>query len=170
LSSKSIKITLLAPLVIVAGLAGCGYEPIYSEGGAATALRGQVDVQAPTTVISYRMVQELESRIGRSATPAYSLTYTLAVKTESQAITADNATVRYTLVGELDYVLKGISGADVLGSGTVEEFVGYSAAGNSLETLSSERDAEQRLAVSLANALTTRLYGTIDPATLSTPE
>lgn len=152
----------LAPLVLLAGLGACGFEPIYAPGGSAAMLQDRVVVQAPETVVGYRMVAELERQIGRGATPDYYLSYDLDWDEEAQAVTAENETLRYTLVGTVDYTLKDQASGVTLVSGEVEDFVGYSASGTSLETESALRDAEQRLGVALANRLISKLYGTVD--------
>ena len=159
MSLSDLRLTLLSLPLLAVG--ACGFEPIYAPGGPAEMLQGKVLVQEPSGIIDFRMVQEIEAQLGQTTTPTYELGYTLSVERERQAITANNSTLRYTLSGTLDYRLTDIDSADVTASGTVEDFVGYSAAGSSLETLASERDAEQRLAVALANDLTTRLYGTV---------
>ena len=48
----------------------------------------------------------------------------------------------------------------ILASGTVTDFVGYSAAGSTVSTLASERDATERLMVLLSDQIITRLYAT----------
>ena len=55
---------LLLPLARPA----CGFEPVYAPGGAGSALNGNVAVSAPNSTDSYLLVQNLEQRLGRSAT------------------------------------------------------------------------------------------------------
>lgn len=159
---SKLRLTLLAPLALL--VAACGFEPVYAPGGSGAALQGQVLVDEPDSVITFRMVQEIEARLGRTATPVYRLTYDLTLEREAQSITAQNAILRYSLIGQMSYALIRISDGAVITSGNVEDFVSYSAAGTSLETLASERDADQRLAVALANLVTDELYNTVDLA------
>jgi len=159
---SKLRLTLLAPLALL--VAACGFEPVYAPGGSGAALQGQVLVDEPDSVITFRMVQEIEARLGRTATPVYRLTYDLTLEREEQSITAQNAILRYSLIGQMSYALIRISDGEVITSGNVEDFVSYSAAGTSLETLASERDADQRLAVALANLVTDELYNTVDLA------
>lgn len=157
---SKLRLTLLAPLAVL--VAACGFEPIYAPGGSGAALQGQVKADDPDTLITFRMVQEIEARLGRSADPTYRLTYDLDIEREEQSITATNEILRYSLVGRMTYALIRQSDGVVITSGRVEDFVSYSAAGTSLETLASQRDADQRLAVAMANLVTTELYNTVN--------
>jgi len=153
---------LFLPLSAVLFLAACGFTPVYAPGGTASALRGKVEVAAPDTVNSYLLVQNLEERLGRPNQPAYSLSLVLATGEQGQAVTASNETTRYSIVGKVDYVLSDISSKDIVASGSVDNFTGYSATGSTIETLASERDAHARLMVILADQITTQLYATAD--------
>lgn len=152
------RILLFLPLA----LAACGFSPVYAPGGTASALRGRVEVAAPDTTDAYQLVQNLEERLGQPEVAAYALSFTLKSETQGQAITASNETTRYSLVGKVDYVLRNNESGDIVASGSVDNFTGYSATGSTVETLASERDARTRLMVILADQITTRLYATAD--------
>ena len=62
------------------------------------------------------------------------------------------------IVGDVDFALRNISTGQVVTSGNVENFTGYSATGSTVATLAAERDAQKRLMVMLAEQLVTRLY------------
>ena len=151
---------LFLPLVLVA----CGFTPVYAPGGTGAALRGKVEVEiaAPDSVDTYLLVENLEERLGRATQPEYSLSIVLVTATQGQAITANNETTRYSLLGDVAYDLRKIDSQDVLASGNVNNFTGYSATGSTVETLASERDARKRLMVILADLLTAQLYSTVD--------
>ena len=149
-------------LILPLALAACGFAPVYGPGGAGAALRGRVRVQEPDAPDEYVLVRTLEDRLGRAATPAYALSYTLETETEGQAVTATGETTRYSLVGQLDYVLTELDSGAVAASGRVGNFTGYSATGSTVETLSGERDASELLMIVLADQLVTRLYATAD--------
>jgi LPS-assembly lipoprotein len=160
MSLYSRRFLLILPLV----LAACGFSPVYAPGGTASALRGKVEVAVPDSVDSYLLVQNLEERLGRPAQPDYKLALALAVVAQGQAVTAENETTRYSLVGRIDYQLIDITSDEVISEGSVDNFTGYSATGSTVETLASERDARQRLMVILADQITTQLYTTTDLA------
>ena len=156
MSSLDRRSLLILPL---AALAACGFTPVYAPGGTGAALRGQVRVDTPTSTDAYMLTRTLEDRLGRSGpNPAYALGYTISTETEGQAVTATNETTRYSLVGRADYVLKSLATGTIVASGTVENFTGYSATGSTVETLSSERDAQERLMTIMADQIVTRLY------------
>ncbi|MCF6234063.1 MAG: LPS assembly lipoprotein LptE [Rhodobacteraceae bacterium] len=150
------RILLFLPLA----LAACGFSPVYGPGGTASALRGKVQVAAPDTTDAYQLVQNLEQRLGQPDMAIYALSFTLKSETQGQAITVSNETTRYSLVGKVDYILRANEGGDIVASGSVDNFTGYSATGSTVETLAAERDARARLMVILADQITTRLYAT----------
>ncbi len=151
-----------ALLFLPLALAACGFTPVYAPGGTASALRGKVEVAAPETVDSYLLVQNLEDRLGRPSQPDYKLALALAIREQGQAVTAENETTRYSLVGRVDYKLIDITSDEVISEGSVDNFTGYSATGSTLETLASERNARERLMIILADQLTTQLYTVAD--------
>lgn len=147
---------------MTAGLAGCGFEPVYGPGGTGSALRGRVEVAAPDTIDSYLMVQRLEERLGRPSQPAYRLELALVTVEQGQAITASGDITRYSIIGRTRYALMSIAEDSELTSGEVENFAGYSATGSTVETLAGERAARERLMTTLADQITTQLYSTLE--------
>ena len=147
---------LLMPLA----LAACGFEPVYAPGGSGAALNGKVAVSVPNSTDSYLLVQNLEQRLGRSANSGndYNLDVSVTTVIRSAAITPTNEINRYTIEGRSNYALKSNSTGQVVASGAVDNFVGYSAAGSTVSTLADERDARQRLMVILADQIVSELY------------
>ena len=138
-------------------LAGCGFAPAYGPNGPARALQGAVLVQSPDSPDTYLMTRQLEDRLGRAAAPRYGLTYALDFVQERMAISATNITTRFNVVGKATYALTDLTTEQVLTTGTVNSFTGYSATGSTVATLAAERDARERLAVILADQVTARL-------------
>ncbi|WP_120634052.1 LPS assembly lipoprotein LptE [Ruegeria sp. EL01] len=149
---------ILMPLA----LAACGFEPVYAPGGSGSELYGKVAVSAPNTVESYFLVQNLEQQLGRSANSgaAYKLDVQVSTVTQGAAISTTNETNRYTTDGRAEYSLRSNETGQIVASGTVTDFVGYSAAGSTVSTLADERDAKERLMVILSNQIMNRLYAT----------
>ena len=83
---------------------------------------------------------------------------------EGQAVTASGDITRYSLTGQADYILSSAGGSDVIASGSVENFTGYSATGSTVEALAAERDAQARLMVILAQQISAKLYSTAELA------
>ena len=154
------KLLLVIPLV----LSACGFQPVYGTGGTGSALRGKVEVSAPDDVESYWLVQNLEERLGRSASSAsdYDLAVKVSTTQQGQAITASNEITRYSIIGTANYTLTNKASGQIVASGQVDNFTGYSATGSTVETLAGERDARNRLMTILADQITTQLYSTAD--------
>jgi LPS-assembly lipoprotein len=147
---------LLLPLA----LAACGFTPVYAPGGTASALRGRVRVKAPEDRNAYLLVQELEQQLGRATAPAYDLTFDVTTVAEGQAVTAEGDITRYSLLGQVKYELRPTGSDQVVATGSVDNFTGYSATGTTVEALAAERDAQERLMKILADQVVTRLYAT----------
>ena len=149
-------------LLAAAPLAACGFTPAYGPQGGAQALSRNITVRAPETPMDYLMTRELEDRLGRTDTGDYLLDYTLTMEEERIAITANNITRRFNLIGTVSYRLTTAGGMQVA-KDTVETFVGYSATGSTVATRAARADAERRLTTILADRITTRLIA-VTPA------
>lgn len=144
-------------ITCVAALTGCGFTPAYGPSGPATKLLGQITPDAPATRDEQLLVQHLETRMGRSDHGNYSLGYQLSFVQERMAVTADNITTRFNIVGSVTYALRDAGTDAVLTTGKVNSFTGYSATSSTVATLASERDARERLATILGDQIITRL-------------
>ena len=158
MSSFDRRTFLLMPLA----LAACGFEPVYAPGGSGSELYGKVAVSAPNTVESYFLVQNLEQQLGRSASSGseYKLDVQVSTVTRGAAISTTNETNRYTIDGRAQYSLRSNETGQIVASGNVTDFVGYSAAGSTVSTLADERDAKERLMAILSSQIMNRLYAT----------
>jgi LPS-assembly lipoprotein len=143
------------PLLV---LAACGFEPIYGPGGAGTALQNRVLVDAPEDRYGYFLVRELESQLGRASTPAWGLALTTTTSEDGLAIDSEGNTRRYNLLGTTAYALRDLSSGQIVTSGKVESFTGYSATGTTVATRAAELDAQERLMAILADLIVSRLY------------
>lgn len=143
-------------LLAAAPLAACGFTPAYGPQGGAQALSRNIEVRAPETRFDYLMTRHLEERLGRDQSADYLLDYTLDVEEERIAITANNITRRFNLIGKADFTLTTRNGT-VITKGDVESFVGYSTTGSTVATRAARSDAEERLTTILADRIVTRL-------------
>lgn len=141
--------------VVIAG--ACDFAPVYGPQGAGHRLHGRVIVEELTTPEGYWLVRAVESRLGRARIPRYTLTLELSSRQQAMAITAENITARFDIFATVDYTLRDASSGEIVRSGQVENFTGYSALGNPVSTLAIKRDAERRLMEILADQLTARL-------------
>ena len=148
------RFVIIAPLALVA----CGFEPVYGPGGNGQLLQNRVAVDPPGSPDSYLLVRELEERLGRSDNPAYALSMTLNISEARLAIDREGDTGRFNRIGIVDYSLRDLGTGQIVTSGKVDNFVGYSATGTTVETLAGELDAQERLMVAIADQIVTRLY------------
>lgn len=144
-------------LILPFALAACGFTPVYAPGGKGAALQGQVIVQEPADPESYILVQELETRLGRGGS-RYGLGFDLALASEALGVTSTGDINRFNLVGRVNYTLSDLTTEEVIWTGTVNNFTGYSATGDTVQTLAAERDARARLMRMLADQITTQLF------------
>ncbi|MDR9394031.1 LPS assembly lipoprotein LptE [Roseovarius sp. SYSU LYC5161] len=140
-----------------AGLAGCGFTPAYGPGGSAAVLRNAVRVDAPDSRDGFQLTRALETRLGRAADARYGLSYSIRTTADPIAISANNVTLRYNLLGNVTYALRDLDDGAVVTSGKAESFTSYSASGSTVATQSAERDARARLMTILAEQIVTRL-------------
>ena len=151
---------LLAPLALVA----CGFQPVYGPGGTGNALQNRVAVDPPGSHDSYLLVRGLESRLGRAADPQYALSMVINTSIAQLAIDREGDTGRFNRVGVVDYSLRDLSNGQIVTSGRVENFVGYSATGTTVETLAGEQDSQERLMTIMTDQIVSRLYAADLPA------
>lgn len=139
------------------GLAGCGFTPAYAPGASGLRLQDSIEVDAPSDRPGYLLTRHLEDRLGRAGSPRYGLSYAIDLSEAPIAISANNVTTRYNVLGEVTYALRDLQSGVVLVSGKVDNFTSYSTSGTTVATQAAERDAEARLMVVLGDQIVTRL-------------
>ena len=144
-------------LAASASLAACGFTPAYGPGGAGTGLQGTILVDEPSTRPGYQLTRHLEDRLGRAESPRYGLSYSINIEEAPIAISTNNVTLRYNVVGVVTYALRDLGPGAVLTSGKVDNFTSYSTSGTTVAAQAAERDARDRLMVILGDQLITRL-------------
>ena len=151
--------TVLALLVLPA--AACGFTPLYGERTPAAAMTGKVVVAELDGAPGFAMRERLTARLGTPTAPAYRLETTLALTRAGVALTQENVTTRYDVAGVATYRLVPLAGGPPVASGMVRTVTGYSApaeeAGSLFASRAAERDAEHRLALTLADQIVERL-------------
>lgn len=154
MSSLNRRALLFAPLA----LAACGFQPVYGPGGNGGILQNKVLVDPPGSQDSYILVREIEERLGRSDVPDFALSMVIRTNEAQLAIDREGDTGRFNRIGVIDYTLRNLNTGQVATSGQVENFVGYSATGTTVETLAGEQDAQVRLMNIMADQIVNRLY------------
>ena len=156
--SLSRRTLLAGGLSLAYLLSACGFVPVYGSDGTAAGLRGGVAVEGPETVEGYRLRTRIEDRLGSApSSAAYVLTVGLSLRETGVAVTPEGAITRFTIPGAGSYALRAAGSDEVLLSGTVESFTGYSTTGSTVATQAAREDARARLAVILADLIVTRL-------------
>lgn len=139
------------------GLAGCGFTPAYGPGGDGVLLQGRIEVDAPQDRPAYLLTKHLEDRLGRSSDPRFGLSYSIDISEAPIAISSNNVTTRYNILGEVTYALRDLQSGAVVSSGKVENFTSYSASGTTVATQAAEKNAQERLMIILGDQMITRL-------------
>jgi len=137
-------------------LAGCGFQPVYTD-EVSSALDGQIEVTEIKGLMGFEMRRALEDRLGAAQAPRYRLSVVPSVDSEGLAITDDNATTRYNLTGTAKFTLTHSGQAVPAFSDRVVAFTAYSAIAAPYATRVAERDANARLARTLADQIVNRL-------------
>lgn len=145
----------------LAGLAACGFTPVYGPGGPGQRLFGRIRAADPKTIDDFAFVRRITERLGPTETPEFELSYNLRIAIVPQAITPDEITTRYALNGSADFTLTETATGRIVTRGQVNNFSSYSTTGTTIATMSAEQDAHDRLAMMLADQVVTRLYGAV---------
>ena len=138
-------------------LTGCGFTPAYGPGGGAARLDGNILMDEPKTQPAFQLTRHIEDRLGRASNPRYGLSYAIEIAEEPIAISENDVTLRYNVLGEVTYALRDLSTGAVVNSGKVDSFTSYSTFGTTVATQAAERDAQDRLMVILGDQMITRL-------------
>ncbi len=147
---------LLSALPALA-LAGCGFSPAYGPGGAAGRLQGAILVDAPTERPDYLLTRHIEERLGRGTPGRYGLGYSIQLSETAAAISSSNVLTRFNILGNVKFALRDLDTKEVVLTGSVDNFVGYSASDSTVATQAARRDAQARLMTILAEQILSRL-------------
>ncbi len=134
-------------------LAACGYEPALAPGGSAETLRGSIVIADPSDVEGFALVRALEERLGQAQSPSYRLDANIRIADEGVGILPDQTITRFQVSGIVDYELSALDTGERVSSGRVANFTSYSATSTTVATTAAQRDAEQRLMVTLAEQI-----------------
>ncbi len=142
-------------------LAGCGFTPLYDEGAPATKMAGRVEVSIIEGEPGFAMRERLTERLGPATAAGYRLDIKLRLTRTGVALTQKNVTTRFDVIGTAEYTLVPLAGGTPVASGSVRTITGYSApesaTASAFASRAAERDANRRLAVTLADQILQRL-------------
>ncbi|OAN78968.1 hypothetical protein A8B78_00995 [Jannaschia sp. EhC01] len=136
-------------------LAACNFQPVYGPGGSGEIIRNQIRVADPASRLEFELVARLEDRLGTGSN--YMLDYVIDRTTRNLAIDEDAVINRINLVGILTFTVREAGTGRAVQTGDVSTFTSYATTESPVATESARRDAEDRLAIALADQVVTRL-------------
>ena len=154
----------LAALILVMGLSACTVRPLYSasigEEGPQADLPA-INVQEPTTrpeqVFRNALLFGLRNG-GDGADTRYGLIYRMTVREQEIAIERGTGTPNaYQLTGGVSFLLKDASTGDSIFGASVTALDSYTRSSQNFSNMRARRDAEDRLANTLAELTQARL-------------
>lgn len=135
-------------------LAGCGFAPIYGDGGA---VRGIYAFETDETIIGFRMAGRFAERLGPTDAAQFTLRASVTTSQRAASITSGGDTSRLNVFGAARWALTDNTTGLEVEAGTVEAFTSYAATGSTVATQAAQDDARARLAVLLADMIVTRI-------------
>lgn len=167
-SDRALRASALAGAL---ALAGCGFEPLYDPAGPAASVAGRVEVAVIPGTTGYLMRERLVERLGEGGAPTHRLAVDLKLSQVGVALTEDDVTSRFDVVGVADWKLTPIAGTVPAMAEEARAVSGYSAPTSATTSafaiLSARRDAEERLALVLADRIAQRIA--VEAAAWSAP-
>jgi LPS-assembly lipoprotein len=139
-------------------LSACGFTPVYKQGGAASGLFNQIAFGVVEGRYGYELRERLIARLGAAGADArYRLTYELKIESRDLVVSETQDIIRYNLTGVADYTVADSATGETLFRDSVRALTAYSATSDTYPTTVAERDANIRLARTLADLMVTRL-------------
>ncbi|MXU64832.1 LPS assembly lipoprotein LptE [Oceanomicrobium pacificus] len=143
-------------------LTACGFSPVYQDRAAGEGLAGRVEIAPIDGLAGFTFREQLIRQFGLPSGAEYDLRVDLTVEREGIGITQSNDITRYNLTGTATYRLTERATGAAAAEGQVRTFTAYSATSSAYATRVARRDAEKRLAISLADQLAVRLAATVE--------
>ena len=148
-------ILALAALALpLAGLAGCGFTPLYAQPGVAGGLT-HIDVEAPRGRVGYLLRENLDDDFGhaKGAAPVYRLQLSMNTVRQSHGLTANDVAQRYQLNLHVTYNLIEVASGKVAHSGAVISDISYDSTDQPYAGIAARQDVQNRLASDAAQKI-----------------
>ena len=150
-------------MIVGAGvLSSCGFQPVFGPGTAASRMNGQINVADIDGKMGFAARKRLTARLGDANVVTHRLDVAIDVESDGLAISQTNQITRYNLTGVATYKVVNLAANTTVETGTARAFAAYSATASPLATRVAEEDARERLAISLADQIATRIAATAD--------
>lgn len=138
-------------------LGACGFRPAYGPDGAGR-FRHATAITTPATPEGYRLLARLEDRLGPAREARWYLDVTLDISESRASYGEDDSIGRATLLGDATWRLTDGADGPLVGEGRARGFTGYdSGLVNTVALRADARDAQERLAVMMADAVVTQM-------------
>ena len=146
----------LAALALAAAspLGGCGFTPLYAEGGVAGGLT-HIQVVAPKGRVGYLLGEDLDDALGRAKgdAPQYRREMVLDQNRAAHGLTANATAQRYELDLTVTYTLINIASGKVAMTGAVTSDVSYDSTVQPYAGIAARQDTQDRLATDAAQKI-----------------
>lgn len=155
--------TLLAQMLALFILSGCGFTPMYAENQAGDGLSetfSKVAIAPIADRIGQVVQNHLQDRMnpyGQPAAPDYLLRVTLNQALEGYGFRSDDSVTRESLTLTATYQLVDQKSGEVVLSDEVRAIQAYDVVQSDFANFSTRQDAEARTALQIAELLTARL-------------
>lgn len=145
---------LAAGALLVPGLAGCGFTPLYATPGLSSGL-SSIDVVAPNGRVAYLLHESLDDDLAhdKDADPAWRLTFTVDQTRDPRGLTLNDFAQRYQVGLAVNYSLTNLVTGKVVHSGKVISQVSYDAANDPYAGIAARQDSQQRAASDAARKI-----------------
>lgn len=156
------RASLLICLPAALALSGCGFHPLYGKDGGKSSTVPElaaikIDTIADRTgqLVHNALLDRLTPK-GKPAKPKYTLRVTLSESKQSLGILKDETASRSNYVLSANFVLSNMDGS-VLYSSAAGSQASYNILSEHYASTASEKDARDRTAVEIAEAISTQL-------------
>src|SRR6187399_3108179 len=99
-----------AVLAASASVAACGFAPLYAPGAPAARMAGKVEVGLVEGAPGFALRERLTGRLGPATAPTHRLDVDLNLTRTGVALTQEDVTTRFDVVGTATYTLVPIAG------------------------------------------------------------
>jgi LPS-assembly lipoprotein len=144
---------LAALVVSVAGLAGCGFTPLYGDAGVGSSL-SRIAVVTQDDRLGYRVREQLEDVLGRDGgqSPLWRLEARIEQSRQPLGRRIDDTATRYELTVRGTWILTPVGGGPPL-NGIETVTTTYAAADQPYAAIAAQQDGEERAAAELARLI-----------------
>jgi len=155
----TVRLALSALALAATGaLGGCGFTPLYAQGGVAGGLT-HIQVVAPQGRVGYLLREDLDDQLGHAKgdAPQYRLEMVLDQSRTPHGLTANATAQRYELDLTVTYTLIDVASGKVATTGAVTSDVSYDSTVQPYAGIAARQDTQDRLAADAAQKIEVRI-------------